>query len=216
MEPKHLDSPPESDSLPETDSSTQPLTPHGISAMQGNFGADDASTVGSILSEGDAQTQAAIESLRQVPDIQPDVWGSLNDTERIAALQSVENNMANIQVRPPSDVVATQAGPGEFGYFDPNTKQISVGSHSLEFEPVQENVDTIVHEGRHAYQQYAVENPGFHPKATEVEAWRDNMKPGNYLTAQEYGQELYQTQPIEADAWQYGNNIVQGVYGEKS
>jgi len=39
-----------------------------------------------------------------------------------------------------------------------------------------ELIDTIAHEGRHAYQHYAIEHPGFHPNTHEVDAWRENFK----------------------------------------
>jgi hypothetical protein len=164
--------------------------------------------------DNSSQEQLGVDALRQIPEIQPETWQNLNESERIAALQNVESQMANIQGRPVSEVRSTEAGPGAFGYFDPNSGQINIGSYALQNEPVQENVDTVVHEGRHAYQDYAVKHPGFHPNQAEVDAWRENMLPGNYLSAQEYGQELYQSQPIEADAWQYGNSIASGVYGD--
>ncbi len=39
------------------------------------------------------------------------------------------------------------------------------------------------------------------------------MAPGGYLTPDLYGQELYQSQPIEADAWAYAGRVRQALYG---
>ena len=80
--------------------------------------------------------------------------------------------------------------------------------------PVQELVDTVVHEGRHAFQHYAVEHPGVVTDEHVVQAWAANMAPGGYLSAEEFGQRRYQSQPIEADAWSYAARIRGAVYRE--
>jgi hypothetical protein len=75
-------------------------------------------------------------------------------------------------------------------------------------------VDTIAHEGRHAYQHYAIEHPGFHPDAAQTSAWAANFH--NYLTAEQYGFEAYRNQPVEADAWAFGQAIRDRLYGGQS
>ncbi len=171
----------------------------GVQAMQG---VSDAQSL---------QEQQAIESLSQVEGIHPEVWQGLDETERLSSLQDVENRMAGLQDRPSAEVVSREAGPGEFGSYNPEANQISIGSYSLQNDDVKEVVDTTVHEGWHAYQHYAVENPEVHPDAAEVEAWRENFD--DYMTVDDYGQELYQSQPVEADAWRYGRRIANGLYG---
>jgi hypothetical protein len=164
----------------------------------------------------DQQNEVTIVSLQQIKEIQPDNWTTLSETEKLSTLNEVEDIMAGIQGRPALPIMINRnASPGEFGYFDKESNQIFVGAYSLENDSVMENVDTIVHEGRHAYQWHAVNNPGFHPDPNEVAAWQDNFLPANYLTATEYGQQMYISQPVEADAWSYGSIITEGVFGEK-
>ncbi len=42
--------------------------------------------------------------------------------------------------------------------------------------PVSESVDTIIHEGRHAYQYHAIQNPGFEPI---LRKWNNGLKTSN-------------------------------------
>lgn len=208
------DLPPAQDNPTSTPRDMQTLSSLGRAGIQGNLSSHSPTDQTDKPDVPLSQEQLAINELKRMPEIQPDSWRNLNENERIDSLQNIENVMANIQKRPPSEVKVASAGPGQFGFFDPQTGDISVGSYSLQFASAQENADTIVHEGRHAYQQYAIDHPGHHPDRSEVESWRENMKPGNYMSAQEYGQEIYQSQPIEADAWNYSRKIANGVYGD--
>ncbi len=161
------------------------------------------------------QPEAVVEQLGHMEALQPETWPALSESERIAALQEVENSVANIQGRSPVEVrVDSEAPEGVFGAYEPNSNNIAVSGWHINSDDIQEVVDTIAHEGRHAYQNYAVNNPGFHPDEAEVAGWRDNFD--FYLDAETYGQEEYQNQPVEADAWQNGSRIAEMLYGPKS
>ncbi len=184
----------------DTSTSTANLSDTGISAMQG-------------VSDSDAvQERGAVQALREMDDIQPETWQGLEHTERMTALQNVETEMSAIQERTTADVSGFKGEQHEYGGYDPDTNQIYVNEYHVDNGSVRENVDTIVHEGRHAYQHHAVENPGYHDNPAEVQAWEDNFD--NYRDADTYGQEIYQNQPIEADAWTYADEITDGVYEE--
>lgn len=155
------------------------------------------------------QMSEAVTALEQIQEIRPENWEDLGLGERLAALQGVEDLMSEIQGRPPLDVVAERMEPGLYGYFD--GKAVHISTWGLSSNDVAEAVDTIIHEGRHAYQHYAVDHPGFHPDQQQVEEWRDNFP--NYLAAELYGQEAYQNQPVEADAWAYASSIRNEIYG---
>lgn len=159
-----------------------------------------------VTVETDLQVQEATAALGAMDELAPAAWQTLDAGDRLAALQAVEEQMAAIQGRPSVAVVPEALPAGTFGAFD--GERITVNTDHLEEEmPVGEFVDTIVHEGRHAYQAYAVEHPAVVTDSALVQAWADNMAPGNYLSAELYGQELYQRQPIEADAWSYAGRI---------
>lgn len=177
------------------------LSDAGRASMQGPSDADVS------------QEDRAVEALRHNRDIQPETWQGLDEAERLNALQNVENQMAALQNRPPAEVDVYDGRPGECGQYSPDTNQIHINEGHLMGDPVCDVVDTTVHEGRHAYQHHAVDHPGVHDDSVKVEAWRENMQPGNYLTAEQYGQKRYQEQPVEKDAWAYGRRIADGVYG---
>jgi hypothetical protein len=139
----------------------------------------------------------------------------MDETGRLQALQEGENRLATMQGREPAEVVSDPtAKPGEFGGYNGEMHQISFGSFELEHGGVSEAANTLAHEGRHAYQQWAVDldHPGFHDNAAEVDAWRENMKPENYVRP-EQNYRRYLSQPVEADAWRYGDAVAGHLYG---
>ena len=173
-----------------------------------DMGTEESVTDAQVLTE--LQMEEAIGSLQQVEGLQPEVWGQLDETERLQVLQDVENRMAAIQGRPPVSIKAEPMEPGVYGGYV-RGEGIILGQEHLTSDDIHEITDTIVHEGRHAYQDYAVQTPDFLADVELVELWRDNWN--NYLTAEEYGQELYALQPIEADAWEYGARIADALFG---
>jgi len=129
----------------------------------------------------------------------------------LSSLQQAEDEAAQIQGRDPKPVAIDEgAEEGEYGYYDGST--IYIGEHSLNNDDVSEVANTLAHEGRHAYQDYAIEHPGFHPDTGEVQSWEENQQPGNYVKPDQ-GQAAYLNQPVERDAWPYGDRIANGVYG---
>lgn len=188
------------------ESGDEKLSPRGMSSVQG---VEDTSIAESVAPDDAQQVDEATNRLREIDEIKPETWQGLEEPERLDTLQQVETEMAEVQGRPFVEVVAEEMSPGSFGYFD--GERIHVSTEDLRSEDVGENVDTIVHEGRHAYQQYAIDHPGFHHDSAQVQAWNENFD--NYLTAEAYGQEVYQNQPVEADAWSYASQIRQGIYG---
>ena len=105
-------------------------------------------------------------------------------------------------------VVAEKMDSRTYGYFDEHAIHINTKM----WDDISETVDTIAHEGRHAYQHYAIKHPMFHSNVEEVASWRNNNIPGNYLSAEKYGQARYKAQPIEADAWTYASAIRLRLY----
>ena len=166
-----------------------------------------------VASPTDQQVQEATEALQGIQELRPEVWRGLDDAQRLGVLREVESRMAEIQGRPPVELTVEQMDPGTCGGYDRTEDVISISQEHLRSDKPEEVLDTIVHEGRHAYQHYATEHPGFHPDQAEVEAWEWNMQPGHYLPAEIVGQRAYMQQPVEADAWAYADRIVRNVMG---
>ena len=145
------------------------------------------------------------EYLHATEGLSPDQWEGLSVNERLETLQTLEDKLAEIQGRPPVAVLASET-PGENGHYDPATRTITLNIEQLNDADCRMSlIDTIAHEGRHAYQHYAVEHPGFHGNHKEVSAWRENFK--NYVDGHKDGLLAYRLQPLEADAWRYGHLV---------
>ena len=155
------------------------------------------------------ENQLFIVMFDDVEELQPDTWDTINVGDRLSVLQTIEDHMAEIQGRPPAEIIGDATlNETEYGGYNPVTNVITINENHLASDmPVDEFLDTILHEGRHAYQQFAVNNPGTEKDTELVDAWADNLKPGNYLSPREVGQEAYQNQPIESDAWNYAQRI---------
>jgi len=167
---------------------------------------------GDFQGETDTQVHSAIESLSSMDELSPETWEGLDSAERLGALQNVENQIAGVQDRPAITVTSQDLPDSVYGGYDGESICINQG-HLEGGQPVEEMFDTIIHEGRHAYQDFAIENPGFVDDNSLVNSWAENKD--NYLSAEEYGQETYQSQPLETDAWNYAESIKNGVYENK-
>lgn len=99
-----------------------------------------------------------------------------------------------------------EMSPGNMGAYNPETNTITLNSRLLVTESPNELMDTILHESRHAFQQYAVEHPDRVSVDRETVAlWKDNM---DYYIRPEWDYEAYKNQPIEADADKFAENTM--------
>jgi hypothetical protein len=165
-----------------------------------------------FIHETEGQIADCVESLSQMPEIQPDQWEGLDQHERLNTLQTVEDRIADIQGRPSVAIDAQQMGENEFGAWDGQSIVINV-DHVNGDQSIMENLDTVIHEGRHAYQEYAMDHPEIVGDDEVISEWIDNSQ--NYLDLQTFGAELYYSQPLEQDAWNYASSITDSLYSEK-
>lgn len=151
-------------------------------------------------------------------------WKTLNVDEKINVLQVVENEMANRSQRLPCEISAEPMPSSDnsiqLGGYSPASKDISLNSEQLMAGSKYGNdysvhLDTTLHEGRHAYQDQAVTGIVQHSDKAELEAWRDNMKPGHYIDY-EQNPRRYFSQPIEQDARAFAAKQSQQVELDKN
>lgn len=88
--------------------------------------------------------------------------------------------------------------PENLGAFNPVTKQIDLNADLLMEDDPQQIMETIMHESRHAYQDFAVN----HPEQVSVDEetiknWENNF---THYIRPEFDFEAYVNQPVEADA----------------
>lgn len=170
------------------------------------------------LLESSAISQETTDYIFEGSDLTKYNWEGLNDKGKMRELQSVEDKLAKIEGRESITIEAHEpsfiekirtwatGGGKTMGYFDPNTHKIFINADLLKSgENIKELVDTVAHEGIHAYQQDCVEGKVKHYNPEEVEIWRENIL--NYKPAQIYGYGIYRHQPIEEMAFSRGSVI---------
>lgn len=143
-------------------------------------------------------------------------WESMSIEEREYTIQEIENRVAKIACRPTCNVNFIPLKEGNYGYFSSETGEININSNYLtsSYNDYREAINTIIHEGRHAYQTYNVYYNQIHPDSEAVSNWDMNMNGYGYLDAETYGLELYSSQPIEADAFEFADKVTDRVLSE--
>lgn len=93
----------------------------------------------------------------------------------------------------------------ECGAFDVETKEIVLNSNLLVNSNPEEAMKTIMHETRHAYQDFAINYPDkVYIDDDIIKAWKDNSK---HYVSPELDYEAYCNQPLEKDAEDFANRM---------
>jgi len=163
------------------------------------------------LEDIDTQRESQVaEALGRIESLRPNAWDDVGSDARLGALREAEDALAVAYGRQVAAVDTYPAAPDDYGYYDAEDNSIGIGSYSLEHDDAREVVDTLLHEGRHAYQQWAVDHPWTHGDPAEVEAWRENIA---HYTTYEDDPVRYMEQPIEADARRFSQAMLRHLYG---
>ena len=94
---------------------------------------------------------------------------------------------------------------GNLGAFNPETKQIDLNANLLKDSDAQEVMETIMHESRHAFQDFAINHPEQVSVDQEtIDTWKYNF--ANYIRP-EFDFEAYESQPVEADANEFSEKM---------
>lgn len=80
-------------------------------------------------------------------------WEKLDDENRIAIVQEMENRTAEEQGRPPAEIVSSY-DDGAYGGYTSTNNQISINVSDFSSY---ETLDTYVHESTHAYQSHCIQ-----------------------------------------------------------
>jgi hypothetical protein len=156
-----------------------------------------------------------VRNLSTIKYLQLEEWQQAGINNRIAALQTAENRLAEEQGRPPCTVVDFVGEQGQNGYFVCNTPDvIHINGSLINSDTPHQALETIAHEGRHAYQYHCINNPIQHPevKIGQLNEWKSNFE--NYKTPEFDGYDKYFSQSIEVDARQYAAGIKNSMYVE--
>lgn len=171
------------------------------------------------------QIEAVGETLANCEELRWENWQNLELSEKVEVLNDVETRIAAIEHRPPcpvrtgNDMGELEVTPyevsGHMGGYRTGIKDITLNPELLTSDnPMvyREMLDTLVHEGRHAYQDYNVNVCEVHPRHSEVASWSETMAGGKWGywgdCRNELGQRLYEQQAIEIDARNFAHDVL--------
>ncbi len=163
------------------------------------------------------QIEQVSDVLANCEELNFERWRSLELSEKESVLNALEVKIAEIEHRPPCPVRLTNMPGNMWGGFNPNSKIIDINRSYVEASAqdaglFREILDTLVHEGRHAYQDYNVNVCEVHPRHSEVNSWAETMAGGKWGyhgdTSTLLGQRLYEQQSIEIDARNFAADVL--------
>lgn len=144
-------------------------------------------------------------------DFKTDNWKNLSPSERRESLQYLENKMAEEAGRKPRRIqVDKKLKPGECGYYDDSV--LKRGNIYINEDYLYSNdrakqydaMDTVIHEGRHAYQYDCVNGRIKHSENdATLTSWGKNVEEYNPFAKDKTSYSYYRFQPIEDDANNY-------------
>ena len=134
-------------------------------------------------------------------------WETLDKEEREDALNTLAVDVGDAYRTDIKGVVFFDGSPQSRGYYN-DDGYLYLNSDCLSNPQNRvDALDTIFHEGRHAFQHAAVNEPHQHGVTTEqARIWDDNFR--HYLTSEKFGYDRYYTQPVEADAFSFAEYII--------
>lgn len=117
------------------------------------------------------------ETALNIPDLRYESWRRMAPEQRLQLLNTLEERAAEISLRAPRMVVARELNvPGLC------KGECIILNHELLDAGTQEGfkavVSTLLHEGRHAYQQYNMTISQVEKNGELVDSWRTNMELG--------------------------------------
>ena len=155
------------------------------------------------------QVERASDAMLDIEGTRYEQWERMTPQQRLEAMQKVENAVAEVAHRPPCEVRCQEMSSNHLGFFDPNSKTITLNARYLgnDITSYRETLDTIIHEGRHAYQDYNLTVRQVHASPGDLTNWRINENKYGYQSSQVYGFKLYWMQPVEADARKFAEDV---------
>lgn len=161
----------------------------------------------------EVQAEEIREVVLDFPELKYDMWKELSLQERADILGALEVEIAKIEMRDPISVEHESTTPGRMGYFDPRELRLVISDNLLALDNKEDYVevlDTLFHEGRHAYQNYNLNVTRTEASDELVKSWKVNLDSTRlgYVSASTQGFWRYYTQPVEVDARLFAETVV--------
>lgn len=164
------------------------------------------------------EIQAALirEEFLNMEQLQFENWIQLSLEERCAALQQLEQCVAQISHRDAMPVLAGQLQGRCAGHC--NGQELVVSRKYVmdnSYWSYCTMLETFFHEGRHGYQFYNLNGNRVEANEALVESWENNLVLDKYRSVRfdfkEWGFRRYQEQPIEVDARVFARTVMDSL-----
>ena len=139
-------------------------------------------------------------------------WKELSLRGRMDVLEQVEERVADIAHRPACELEVKELGAGQLGYYSNGENKITLNESYVQSNSIadyREVLDTLIHEGRHAYQDYNLHVREVHPRQGDITNWKLNEFGHGYQDVKHCGFQAYEMQPLESDARAFAEDVLQ-------
>lgn len=184
----------------------------GLSGQSSSY-SQGGTNVNQILStpvlKGDAKQQCIGLLRSRKGSFSAENWSRLSFRERATALRGLAVDAGNAMGIEIKGVEFYNGKRKSRGYYS-GDGYLYLNSDVLYDESQREDaLDTIFHEGRHAFQREAMNDPKkYGISESTAKAWRNNQPP-NYIRYEE-DPKAYRSQPVEKDAFSFAGNVIKG------
>ena len=168
--------------------------------------------LGAFAPEMHVQAEQIKEVFTKMPELQYQTWQGLTIEQRADALNSFEAEIANIEKREALNVQYQALDKGTQGYFD--GQKIVLSDNLLRsdtYDSYKNAMNTLFHEGRHAYQNHNLRVARTETSEELVKSWKVNLDILGYDRVSSFtrarGYWRYYTQPIETDARLFAETV---------
>jgi len=179
----------------------------------------------SYINEESDENREALSEIEQIKEISDFIdsldeinfenWKDLEINERIVVMQNIEKKIAEITNRSPLQVELERMPSGVRGAMDWEKQKILMNQDLVSSESINDlhhALTTLNHESRHGYQMYNLLISRTELNVEKYEEWRKNvMEPPGYINAGLFGFKRYYMQPIEVDARDFSEAVMNNV-----
>lgn len=174
------------------------------------------------------QKEQIAAAMCEMDELRYENWTKLSIKGKVEVLNALEKKIAAIEHRPAAEIRAEKMDPDLNGYqlkggIALNEDRLLRSDESPEV--LQGVLETLIHEGRHMYQNYNVEVRQVHESGAEVSSWRENFEELGYASGDpiyfhvlgfnytneglaHLGSRLYYYQPVEIDARTFADDVI--------
>lgn len=153
-------------------------------------------------------------------------WVQMSREDKLTALLDYESELAAMEGREPCSSIGIipednrkMQGDQALLRGQYHDGEILLDQSLLDSETPYQAMETYFHEAQHAYQDYAIKNPGFHENESEVAEWQINQDA--YIESGGLNdQSMYRFQPLESNANDVArertDELFEGMYQDNS